>query len=69
VQLKARRQHQITRKTKAATLDVVLGETVLRRVIGGPTVMAAQLRHLADASTLPNVTIRVWSVPDFVDTV
>jgi hypothetical protein len=59
VQLKARRQHQITRKTKAATLDVVLGETVLRRVIGGPTVMAAQLRQLADASTLPNVTISV----------
>lgn len=59
VQLKLRRQRKITRHTKPTTLDVVLGETVLRRNIGGPTVMATQLRHLADASTLPNVTLRV----------
>jgi hypothetical protein len=28
-------------------------------MIGGPTVMAAQLKHLADMSTMPNVSIRI----------
>ncbi|MFE9328022.1 helix-turn-helix domain-containing protein [Nocardia sp. NPDC052278] len=59
IAMKLRRQNLITRKTRPATLNVVLGEAVLRRVIGGPSVMAAQLKHLADASTLPNVNIRV----------
>ncbi|MBF6176789.1 helix-turn-helix domain-containing protein [Nocardia blacklockiae] len=59
VQPRMRRQQLITRKIKPTKLDVVLSETVLRRVIGDSTVMAAQLRHLADASTLENVSIRV----------
>ncbi|WP_245672304.1 helix-turn-helix domain-containing protein [Nocardia anaemiae] len=59
VELKMRRQNLITRKTKPATLNVILGETVLRRMIGGPTVMSAQLKHLADMSTMPNVSIRI----------
>ncbi|WP_459547805.1 helix-turn-helix domain-containing protein [Nocardia sp. X0981] len=59
VQLKVRRQTMISRKTRPAALDVILAETVLRRVIGGPRIMAAQLRHLADASTLPNVCLRI----------
>ncbi|NNH70804.1 hypothetical protein HLB23_13170 [Nocardia uniformis] len=32
---------------------------MLRRIIGGHSVMAAQLRHLADASPLPNITLRI----------
>ncbi|MEV4128531.1 helix-turn-helix transcriptional regulator [Nocardia sp. NPDC049707] len=59
IAMKLRRQNLITRKTRPATLNVILGEAVLRRVIGGPSVMTAQLKHLADASTLPNVSIRV----------
>ncbi|MGX1805234.1 helix-turn-helix domain-containing protein [Nocardia sp. NPDC055321] len=59
VQLKIRRQRQITRSAKPASLTVVLGEAVLRRMIGGPEVMSAQLRHLADMGTRPNVTIKV----------
>jgi len=59
IQLRVRRQHQITRATKPTALNVVLGETVLHRVIGGPRVMAVQLKHLADASTLPNIGIRI----------
>jgi transcriptional regulator with XRE-family HTH domain len=59
VQLKMRRQHLIARRTKPITLQVILSETVLRRMIGGPSVMVPQLKHLADISTLPNVSIRI----------
>ncbi|WP_058852903.1 DUF5753 domain-containing protein [Nocardia jinanensis] len=59
VQLKMRRQALITRRSRPARLNVVLAETVLRRTVGGPRVMAMQLRHLADAGTLPNVRLRV----------
>lgn len=41
------------------TLDVLLDEVVLRRVLGGPRVMARQLRHLIEAAERPNVTLRV----------
>nr|WP_221333208.1 helix-turn-helix transcriptional regulator [Nocardia transvalensis] len=59
VQLRLQRQALITRKTHPATVDVVLGESVLRRVVGSARVMAAQLRHLADLSTRDNVGLRV----------
>jgi len=32
---------------------------VLHRAVGGPKVMAAQLRHLIDVSKLPNITLQV----------
>lgn len=59
VQLRMRRQHLLTRKRAPATLDVVLHETALRRVVGGPHIMSAQLRRVADLSTLPTIAIRV----------
>ncbi|MEU7633379.1 helix-turn-helix transcriptional regulator [Nocardia sp. NPDC049220] len=59
VQLKLKRQALITRKSQPAHLDVVLLECALQRLVGGRKVMTAQLRHLADMSTLPNVSIRV----------
>jgi transcriptional regulator with XRE-family HTH domain len=37
----------------------VLDEAVLRRVVGGPAVMGAQLRRLAELAALPNVTLQV----------
>ncbi|WP_322759269.1 helix-turn-helix transcriptional regulator [Frankia sp. Cr2] len=40
-------------------LWVVIDEAVIRRVVGGPTVMRAQLDHLRRVSTRPNVTIQV----------
>jgi hypothetical protein len=38
---------------------VILDEAALHRVIGGPAVMEAQLRHLTELSKLPNVTLQV----------
>ncbi|WP_232541916.1 helix-turn-helix domain-containing protein [Nocardia bovistercoris] len=59
VQSRLQRQALLTRKVAPATADVILHESVLRRVIGGPRVMAAQLRHLADMSTRGNISLRV----------
>ena len=44
---------------RAVELDVVLAESVLRRVVGGPGVLAAQLHHLVALGRQPNVTLRV----------
>ena len=46
----------------AVTLWAVLDEAVLRRLIGGPAVMRAQLARLSEAAGLPNVTLQV--LPD-----
>ncbi|MBF6238860.1 helix-turn-helix domain-containing protein [Nocardia otitidiscaviarum] len=59
LQLRVRRQHLLTRKRSPAVFDVVLHETALRRVVGTPRIMSAQLRRVADMSTLPTITVRV----------
>lgn len=59
VRLKKQRQTFVTRRTKPVRLEVVLHEGAVRRVIGSRRIMAEQLRYLADASTRPNVTVRV----------
>ncbi|AFU06297.1 putative transcriptional regulator [Nocardia brasiliensis NBRC 14402] len=59
VQLRLQRQALISRRASPATVAVVLHESVLRRVVGGAKVMAAQLRHLADLSTNDNVAVRI----------
>jgi hypothetical protein len=41
------------------SLWVVLDEAVLRRPIGGPATMRAQLKHLIEMSQRPNVTVQV----------
>lgn len=40
-------------------LEVILDEAVLRRPLGGADAMRAQLRHLVDRASLPNVALRV----------
>jgi transcriptional regulator with XRE-family HTH domain len=40
-------------------LSVVLGESALRAVLGGPAVMGDQLRHLAQAAQVGNVELHV----------
>jgi transcriptional regulator with XRE-family HTH domain len=58
VRVRRDRQVLLTRED-AAQFIFVLSESVLRRVIGGPKVMAEQLRHLAELALLPNVDIQV----------
>lgn len=40
-------------------LWTVLDQAVLRRQVGGPAVMGAQLEHLAEAADLPHVTVQI----------
>lgn len=49
-------------KGPSLRLDLVVGEAVLRRPVGGALVMADQLLRLAAFADLPGV--RVWLVPD-----
>ncbi|WP_442790354.1 helix-turn-helix domain-containing protein [Nocardia sp. CDC153] len=59
VQLRMQRQAMITRQVRPATIAMVLHESVLRRLVGGARVMAAQVRHLAELSTRTNVALRI----------
>ncbi|MGW4466500.1 helix-turn-helix domain-containing protein [Micromonospora sp. NPDC004704] len=52
------RQAILTRDTPPA-LHALIDEAALRRPVGGPQVMARQLRHLVSASERPNITLRV----------
>lgn len=71
VQIRLDRQVIVTRRTRPLNLDVLLHESALHRVIGGPRVMAIQLRQLAEISKQPNVSVRihpfsagsVWGLP------
>jgi transcriptional regulator with XRE-family HTH domain len=53
-----RRQERLRGDDRLA-LHAVVDEAVIRRVMGGPQVMAGQLRHLLDVIDLPNVTVQV----------
>jgi len=56
VDLRRERQERVT-GDDPPTLHVILNEAVLRRLVGGPDVMRAQIRHLIDVSDI--VTIQV----------
>ncbi len=58
VALRMARQQLLTRPDPPR-LWVVMDETVLRRTVGGPVVMRAQLDRLIEAAQLPNVTLQV----------
>ncbi|MEV4198533.1 helix-turn-helix domain-containing protein [Micromonospora globbae] len=60
VEVRLQRQALLTRRLPAPPkVTQVLSEAVLRRAVGGPGIMHAQLDHLITMSDLPNVTIRV----------
>ena len=59
VGLRLRRQAALLDRDPALQVRVVLDESVLARVVGGPGVMAAALDHLLARAALPNVTVRV----------
>jgi transcriptional regulator with XRE-family HTH domain len=57
-ELRLKRQEVLDREDPP-DLWLILDETVIRRPIGGPEVMAGQLKHLVEASQWPNVTLQV----------
>ncbi len=59
LQMKVKRQGLLTRKRQPTTLRVVLMESAIRRLVGSPRIMSSQLRHIADMSTRPNITVRL----------
>ncbi|MET8574901.1 helix-turn-helix transcriptional regulator [Streptomyces sp. NPDC005012] len=58
VALRMRRQELLT-KSDAPRFWVVMDETALRRPVGGPEVMRAQIDRLLEAADLPHVTLQV----------
>ncbi|WP_089330721.1 helix-turn-helix domain-containing protein [Actinomadura meyerae] len=52
----------ILERENAPSYTVVLDESVLRRAVGGPQIMARQLEALASASAKPNISIRVMPI-------
>ncbi|MEV5838533.1 DUF5753 domain-containing protein [Nocardia sp. NPDC052112] len=59
VEVRLERQVVVTRKASPLALELFLDESALHRMVGGPRVMAAQLRQLAEVSKLDNVTLRI----------
>ncbi|MDI3387349.1 helix-turn-helix transcriptional regulator [Streptomyces sp. B-S-A8] len=58
VALRMQRQ-ELLAQDDAPRLWVVMDETVLRRTVGGPEVMRAQIDRLLEAGELPHVTLQV----------
>jgi transcriptional regulator with XRE-family HTH domain len=59
IHVRTARQALVRRSTAPLRLRVVLSEAILRRPVGGPQVMAAQLARLAEAAHWPNISLRV----------
>lgn len=59
VHVRMERQKLLTREGQRLELWAILDEAVLRRPLGGVSVMRDQLHRLADVTEMPNVTIQV----------
>lgn len=57
-ELRLMRQTVLKRETPVK-LSVVIEETLLHRMVGGPAVLAAQLLHMAECAEQPNIVIQV----------
>jgi transcriptional regulator with XRE-family HTH domain len=58
VNLRVKRQELLAR-VDPPRIWSVLDEGVLRRPVGGPAVLRAQLRHLSEVANMPHVTLQV----------
>lgn len=58
VSLRTRRQNLLT-EGRGPKLWAVIDEAALRRPVGGPEVMRAQLEHLVELAQLPSVVVQV----------
>ncbi|WP_208885096.1 helix-turn-helix domain-containing protein [Streptomyces sp. PBH53] len=65
VQLRIKRQ-RLLQTADAPKLWALLDESVLRRQVGGSTVMRDQLRHLMRMSQRPNVTLQILPLQAYV---
>ncbi|WP_158880961.1 helix-turn-helix domain-containing protein [Amycolatopsis anabasis] len=54
-----RNRQRLLEGPNALKLHAIIDEAVLRRVVGGPEVMAEQLQHLLSAAARRNITIQV----------
>ncbi|WP_130800081.1 helix-turn-helix domain-containing protein [Streptomyces otsuchiensis] len=59
VEVRTRRQERVRDERRPLRLWAVVDEAALRRQVGGPATMAAQLRYLVAVSELPHVTLQV----------
>lgn len=59
VHVRIARQALLTRVTARPTVEVALNEAVVRRPVGGTTVMGEQLKRLVELNELDNVNVRV----------
>lgn len=57
-QVRLRRQRRLT-ESNPLQFSAILDEAAIRRRVGGPDVMQAQLKHLMDVGALPNVTLQI----------
>lgn len=53
------RKSVLHRADQPTSFDVVLDEAVIRRMVGGPSVMREQLLHLVELSEQPNIELQV----------
>lgn len=58
VDLRTRRRDLLTSKD-APKFTFVLDESVIHRVVGSPSIMSQQLKHLANEAELANVTLQI----------
>jgi hypothetical protein len=59
IDLRLQRQVRRLKGDRPLEMSAVIDESVVRRVVGGPDVMADQLRRLIDTAQLPNVTLQI----------
>jgi transcriptional regulator with XRE-family HTH domain len=59
LKVRLRRQHRIYDPSRPLRLWVVLDESALRRVVGGPDIMREQLEHLNALGAEPHITVQV----------
>ncbi|MFG3619780.1 helix-turn-helix domain-containing protein [Nocardia sp. NPDC047654] len=59
VSLRLQRSVILTRPRSPVRAEFILHQSVLHTIVDSPRTMSAELRHLADMSTLENVTVRI----------
>jgi hypothetical protein len=60
-------RQEILNRDDPATVSAILSESCVRRMIGGPTVMAEQIRHLIELSERPHLQIQLRPFDDGPD--